>query len=62
MLDDDAYQWFLEHGGLTRANGDRLRRMVLSRGNTEDPAAMYRAWLGADPSVKPMLKSRGLAS
>jgi peptidyl-dipeptidase Dcp len=61
MLDDDAYQWFLDHGGLTRANGDRLRRMVLSRGNTEDLAAMYKAWLGADPSVQPMLKERGLA-
>jgi peptidyl-dipeptidase Dcp len=34
--------------------------MVLSRGNTEDLAAMYREWLGADPSVKPMLKDRGL--
>jgi peptidyl-dipeptidase Dcp len=60
MLDDDAYQWFLDHGGLTRANGDRLRRMVLSRGNTEDLAAMYKAWLGTEPSVKPMLKERGL--
>jgi peptidyl-dipeptidase Dcp len=60
MLDDDAYQWFLDHGGLTRPNGDRFRRMVLSRGNTEDLAAMYKAWLGADPSVKPMLKERGL--
>jgi peptidyl-dipeptidase Dcp len=62
MLDDDAYQWFLDHGGLTRANGDRLRRMVLSRGNTEDLAAMYKAWLGGDPSIKPMLKERGLTS
>jgi len=60
MLDDDAYQWFLNHGGLTRANGDRLRQMVLSRGNTEDLAAMYKAWLGKDPSVKPMLEERGL--
>ena len=60
MLDDDAYQWFLDHGGLTRANGDRFRRMVLSRGNTEDLAAMYKAWLGSDPSIKPMLKERGL--
>jgi peptidyl-dipeptidase Dcp len=62
MLDDDAYQWFLDHGGLTRANGDRFRRMVLSRGNTEDLAAMYKAWLGADPSVQPMLKERGLTA
>jgi peptidyl-dipeptidase Dcp len=60
MLDDDAYQWFLEHGGLTRANGDRLRSMVLSRGNTEDPATMYAAWLGAEPKIEPMLKERGL--
>ena len=29
MLDDDAYQWFDDHGGLSRANGDRFRRMVL---------------------------------
>jgi peptidyl-dipeptidase Dcp len=62
MLDQDGYQWFLDNGGLTRANGDRLRHMVLSRGNTEDPAAMYRAWLGREPSIKPMLKERGLVS
>jgi len=62
MLDDDAYQWFLDHGGLTRANGDRLRQMVLSRGNTEDLAAMYKAWLGKDPNVKPMLEERGLTN
>jgi peptidyl-dipeptidase Dcp len=62
MLDDDAFQWFLDHGGLTRANGDRFRSMVLSRGNTEDLAAMYNAWLGSEPSVQPMLKERGLKS
>ena len=60
MLDDDAYQWFEEHGGLTRANGDRFRKMVLSRGNTEDLAKMYAAWRGKDPSVEPMMKYRGL--
>jgi peptidyl-dipeptidase Dcp len=61
MLDDDAFQWFEDHGGLTRANGDRFRQMVLSRGNTEDLPNMYKAWLGADPSIAPMLKYRGLA-
>jgi len=60
MLDDDAYQWFEEHGGLTRANGDRFRQMVLSRGNTEGLAKMYAAWRGKDPSVEPMMKYRGL--
>jgi len=60
MLDDAAFQWFEDHGGLTRANGDRFRRMVLSRGNTEDLGKMYTAWLGGEPSTKPMLKYRGL--
>jgi peptidyl-dipeptidase Dcp len=61
MLDHAAFQWFEDHGGLTRANGDRLRGMVLSRGNTEDLAKMYAAWLGGEPSIEPMLKYRGLA-
>jgi peptidyl-dipeptidase Dcp len=60
MLDDDAFQWFLDNGGLTRANGDRFRQMVLSRGNTEDLEKMYSNWLGAEPSIEPMLKFRGL--
>jgi len=60
MLDDDAYQWFEDNGGLTRANGNRFRQMVLSRGNTEDLAKMYAAWRGKDPSVEPMMKDRGL--
>ena len=62
MLADDANQWFEQHGGLTRANGDRFRKMVLSRGNTEDLENMYEAWRGKKPSVEPMLKYRGLAA
>lgn len=62
MLDDDAWQWFEDNGGLTRANGDRFRQMVLSRGNTEDLEQMYEKWAGRAPSVGPMLKQRGLSS
>ena len=60
MLADDGFQWFKDHGGLTRANGDRFRAMVLSRGNTEDLAKMYRDWRGANPNIEPMLINRGL--
>ena len=60
MLADDGYEWFVEHGGLTRANGDRFRQMVLSRGNTIDLAKMYESWRGAPPNTKAMLKYRGL--
>jgi len=45
---------------MTRANGDRFRKMVLSRGNTEDLDKMYSTWLGAQPNIAPMLKDRGL--
>jgi peptidyl-dipeptidase Dcp len=60
MLADDAFQWFDENGGLTRANGDRFRQMILSRGNTEDLAALYATWRGRPPKVDAMLKERGL--
>ena len=60
MLDDDAFQWFQEHGGLTRANGNRFRSMVLSRGNTEDLDKVYRDFRGRSPSLEPMLSDRGL--
>jgi len=60
MLADDAYEGFIEKGGLSRANGDRFRQMVLSRGNTQDLSKMYDAWRGAPPNSKAMLKYRGL--
>ncbi|HEX5313523.1 MAG TPA: M3 family metallopeptidase, partial [Gammaproteobacteria bacterium] len=61
MLCDDTYQWFLDHGGLTRANGQRYRDMILSRGNSADPAKMFRAFYGSAPKIGPMLKYRGIA-
>jgi len=60
MLADDGFEWFKEHGGLTRENGDRFRAMILSRGNTVELGTLYRDWRGKDPSVEPMLIDRGL--
>src|SRR5690606_18081287 len=60
MLNHDAYNWFETNGGLTRANGQRLRDMILSRGNTLEYESMYKAWRGSDPKIEPMLKARGL--
>ena len=60
MLDHDAFAWFEKNGGLTRANGQRFRDMVLSRGNTLEYGAMFKAFAGHDPDVGPMLDFRGL--
>jgi len=62
MLDDDTYQWFLQHGGLTRPNGQRFRDLILSKGHSEDYGPMFRAFYGKDPDVGPMLHDRGLAA
>jgi peptidyl-dipeptidase Dcp len=60
ILDDDAYEWFKENGGLTRANGQRFRDKMLGPGYTADPMALYRDFRGRDPSAKALERQRGL--
>jgi peptidyl-dipeptidase Dcp len=60
VLDADSVEWFKENGGLTRANGDHLRRTVLSRGGTAEAIELYRAFRGRDPEIAPLLERRGL--
>jgi peptidyl-dipeptidase Dcp len=60
VLDHDAFAWFKENGGMTRANGQKFREMILSRGGTRDPADLYRDFRGREPSVEPLLIERGL--
>ncbi|SEN11885.1 peptidyl-dipeptidase Dcp Metallo peptidase. MEROPS family M03A [Sphingomonas gellani] len=60
MLSANAFNWFEQNGGMTRANGQRFRDMVLSKGHTEDYAPMFRNFNGADPQVGPLLKDLGL--
>jgi len=60
VLDADTVEWFTENGGLLRANGDRFRRELLSRGGAVDPMQAYRAFRGRDPEIAPLLARRGL--
>jgi peptidyl-dipeptidase Dcp len=60
VIEDDAYYWFKENGGMTRANGQRFRDLILSRAGTEDSAALYRAFRGRDAKIEPLLEERGL--
>jgi peptidyl-dipeptidase Dcp len=59
-LDADTVEWFKEHGGLLRKNGDRFRQMLLSRGGTMDAMEMYRNFRGRDARIEPLLERRGL--
>lgn len=60
MLDFDAFKWFEENGGLTRENGDRFRKYVLSVGNSMDLNEAFRNFTGRKPSIEPLLKGKGL--
>jgi peptidyl-dipeptidase Dcp len=60
MLDRDSRAWFMDNGGLTRANGDHYRATVISRGGTMDYFKMFEDFAGREPDVTPMLEARGL--
>jgi len=60
VIDDDAFAWFKEQGGMTRKNGQRFREMILAHAGSQDSAAMYRAFRGRDAEVQALLEERGL--
>ena len=60
VLDADSVEWFKTHGGLTRANGDRFRQTVLSRGGSDDAMTLFKKFTGGEPDITPLLKRRGL--
>jgi peptidyl-dipeptidase Dcp len=60
VLDADTVEWFMQHGGLKRENGDRFRAMLLSHGGSADALGLFKDFVGRDPYVEPLLKRRGL--
>lgn len=60
VLDADTVDWIKSHGGLSRSIGDRLRDTLLSRGGSDEAMNLFRAFLGRDPRIEPLLERRGL--
>jgi peptidyl-dipeptidase Dcp len=60
VLARDTGAWMHAHGGLTRANGEELRRSVLSRGRTAEPLDLFRNFYGHGPDIGPLLQYRGI--
>ena len=60
VLDADSVEWFSQHGGLSRTNGDHFRQTVLSRGGSAEALTLFRDFTGGDPHIEPLLKRRGL--
>ena len=60
VLAADAYSAFTEAGGpYDQAVVQRLRQHVFTVGNTQDPAAGYRAFRGRDPKIDALMKQSG---
>ncbi len=62
MLQADAFGRFRDGGILSREVGDQFRQQILSRGDTDDAAALVRTFLGRDPDVTALLTRLGIAA
>ena len=60
VLDADTVEWFGEHGGLRRQNGELFAEAAVPRRRGR-PDGGLRAFRGRDPEIAPLLTRRGLA-
>lgn len=62
VLDANTQQWFKQHGGLSRTNGDRFRQTLLARGGSVDAMELFQNFAGHAPQIEPLLEKRGLSA
>jgi peptidyl-dipeptidase Dcp len=58
-LDYNAYDWMEANGGMTRENGERFRKFILSVGNSVDLNKAFKDFIGHEMEVAPYLKNAG---
>lgn len=60
VLDTDAFEVFKTNGLFNQDSANSFRKNILEKGGTEEPMELYKSFRGAEPTIEPLLRKRGL--